>query len=132
MLYKCFVFSGTAPDDGLDPISYIKQTDSLLLHHQQTRGPNIISMLVHRLRRCTNINTTVGQRLLFAVYRAVISDITSSPQQTRDIAPMLVERWLTACDAGPTLNQQCLSVWCFPGFRLAYVADYGTYSINNG
>ena len=65
-------------------------------------------MLGHRLWRWPGIIPTVLKSpMLLAIM-----------QQTRDIAPMLFERWATVYDAGPTLKQHFLkeSTGRFPGY----------------
>ena len=41
--------------------------------------------------------------------------IQCNTQQTQDVESILVKRWSTVYDAGPTLNQHCFNVLCLLG-----------------
>ena len=74
-----------------------------------TRWNNDLLMLTQRLRRWSNIRTSLFQRVVFA------GITTSTTKKTRYNEPMLVYCWASFVDAGPTISQHWFIVSCLLG-----------------
>ena len=60
------------------------------------------------LRRLSNLS----------FYLSLLSRITLTSQQTRDIDQMLLLCWVSVVDGGPTLQQHLVNISCLLGLRL--------------
>ena len=88
------------------------------------RWPKVVLMLVHRLRRCPSIKTTLDQRLVFSVS---LGGLPASTRHPPNVGPMLVHRLRRWPNIGPTLSKCLVFAWLHVDiWRIRTMANVGS------